>query len=195
MAAAREFTAGDIYVIGNPILSDCSFLKVNMDDIKNIEENLRHHSGEEQNDGGYYIYEMGEAMSYVTRSTMDGSLCAVILTTDQFQLGCRLKVGMKEEEITSLGLPFVKCSKEEYPTDSAFVRDISSPFNTLDYDAIYLYRSDSIPEDAVNEKSTITKGRIDIAALVKDGEVIRVFVDALETMNPMQDGEMQSDLH
>lgn len=132
-------------------------------------------------------------MSYVTRSTMDGSLCAVILTTDQFQLGCRLKVGMKEEEITSLGLPFVKCSKEEYPTDSAFVRDISSPFNTLDYDAIYLYRSDSIPEDAVNEKSTITKGRIDIAALVKDGDVIRVFVDALDTMNPMQDGEMQSD--
>lgn len=173
----QEFSIEDVYVIGNPILSDCLFLKVNMDDIKNIEDDLRHHSGEEFADGGYFIYEAGQGITYVTNSAMDGDLYAIILTTDQFQLGCGLQIGMKEEDIASLKLPFISCSKEEYPRDSLFLEDMSCPFNTLDYDSIYLYQSGNIPEDAVKENSIIAGGRISITALVRDGVVVSVFTN------------------
>ena len=176
-AFGENFTAGDVYVIGTPILSDCLFLKVNMTDIENIEDNLRHYSGEERTDGSYFIYEAGEGITYVTHSTMNGDLYAVILTTDQFQLGCGLKVGMREEDISSLSLPFVPCSKEDYPMDSRFLNDIGCPLNTLDYDRTYLYQFGGIPEDATRENSIITGGRISITALVKDGMVISVFTN------------------
>lgn len=176
-ASENEFNSEDVYVIGSPILSDCLFLKVNMSDIKNIEDNLRYHSGEEFTDGEYFIYEAGDGITYVTHSTMNGDLYAIILTTDQFQLGCGLKVGMKEEEIASLKLPFVLCSKENYPMDSLFLADISCPFNTLDYDTTYLYQFGGIPKEAVKEDSIITGGRISITALVKDGIVINVFTN------------------
>ena len=64
-----EFSEGDVYVIGNPILSDCLFLKVNIDDIKNIEDDLKQNSGEELING-HFIYWKGEGIDYVTHSTI-----------------------------------------------------------------------------------------------------------------------------
>ena len=171
-----EFSEGDVYVIGNPILSDCLFLKVNIDDIKNIEDDLKQNSGEELING-HFIYWKGEGIDYVTHSTMEGDLYAIILTTDQYQLGCGLKIGMKEDEIASLKLPYTVCSKEDYPRDSLFLEDPSSPFQTQDYDMIYLYQFGGIPEEAVKENSIITGGRISITALVKDGIVISLFTN------------------
>lgn len=168
-----EFSEEDVYVTGNPILSKCLFLKVSVDDIK---DNLKQHSGEELING-HFIYWKGEGIEYVTHSTLDGDLYAIILTTEQYQLGCGLKVGMKEDEIASLKLPFTICSKEDYPRDSFFLEDPSSPFQAQDYDTIYLYQFGRIPEEAVKENSIITGGRISITALVKDGIVVRVFTN------------------
>lgn len=170
------FTEEAVYVTGNPILSNCLFLKVNIDDIKNIEDDLKQHSGEELING-HFIYWKGEGIDYVTHSTMDGDLYAIILTTDQYLLGCGLKVGMKEGEIASLKLPFTAYSKADYPRDSFFLEDPGSPFQTQDYDTIYLYQFGRIPEDAVKENSIITGGRISITALVKDGIVVSVFTN------------------
>lgn len=170
------FTAEDVYVIGNPILSDCLFLKVNMDAIKNIEANLSR-CDEAEHANGHYIYWAGDGITYVSHSTMDGDLYGVILTSDQFQLGCGLKAGMDEDEIVSLKPQFVRCSKSDYPMDSLFLTDASCPLNALDYDTIYLYQFGEIPEDARKVDSIITGGRISITALVKDGKVISVFTN------------------
>lgn len=171
-----EFSVEDVYVVGNPILSNCLFLKVNIDDIKNIESDFVGYDGDEHANGNFTYWE-GNGITYVTHSTMEGDLYAIIIITDQYHLGCGLKVGMKEDEIAALKLPFTACSKEDYPRDSFFLEDSGSPLQAQDYDTIYLYQFGRIPEDAVKENSIITGGRISITALVKDGIVVSVFTN------------------
>lgn len=174
LAADEAFTEQDAYVIGHPMLSSTLFLNVGIQDIQNIESEMTKHEGEEMLDG-HFTYWYGDAITYVTNSAMDEVLYGIILSEDQFELGCGLKVGMNEADIAGLSLPFEEVSKEDYPMDSLFVADMSSPLQVLDYDTVYLYQFGQIPESIQNRVPALKGSRISITALVKDGTVISVF--------------------
>lgn len=171
------FSSSGLYVTGHPVLSSALFLNCNLSTMENIENSIVRTDSAQSIFHGNFIYCQGAAITYVTHTSLDGALYGIILPEEQFSLGCGLRVGMGEEELSALGLPFEKCSKEDYPMDSLYLTDSGCPLNTVEFDSAYVFAMGELPEELSSDNPLFSGGRLSVTALVKDGRVVNVFTD------------------
>lgn len=174
-----SFSPADVYVTGHPVLSSALFLDCDLSTMEAVEDPMVQTVSSELISDGNFIYSQGAGITYVTHTSLNGTLYGIILPDSQFLLGCGLRVGMGEEELSALSLPFERCTREDYPMDSLYLTDPGCPLNTVDFDSAYVFSFGELPKELSLDRPLISGGRIGITALVKDKRVVSVFTDIL----------------
>ena len=161
----------DIFIKNHPLLKNTPFYMTTIDKIKEkYPEKLDITNSEERVDGNF-IYYKGDGIVYITRE--DGSLYSVILTNNNYEFGCGLKVGMDESDISNLGFSFKVYNSDEIGVDKKVSTYLLSckigPLSMFDFDTLYYY---SATLDNGNEKDGFTGYCLGLMALMKDGKFI-----------------------
>lgn len=175
--AASALSPADVYVTGHPVLSSALFLDCSLSTMEAVEDPMAQTVSQESIFDGNFIYSQGAGITYVTHISLNGALYGIILPEDQFLLGCGLRVGMGEEELSALSLPFEKCSREDYPMDSLYLTDPGCPLNTVEFDSAYVFSMGELPQELHPDSPLFSGGRLSVTALVKEGRVVSVFTD------------------
>lgn len=175
--AASVLSSANVYVTGHPVLSSALFLDCSLSTMEAVEDPMAQTVSRESIFDGNFMYSQGAGITYVTHTSLNGALYGIILPEDQFLLGCGLRVGMGEEELSALSLPFEKCSREDYPMDSLYLTDPGCPLNTVEFDSAYVFSMGELPQELHPDSPLFSGGRLSVTALVKEGRVVSVFTD------------------
>lgn len=180
-SALEAFSINDILVSGNPFGEDRPFMLIDINDITSIGHVLKKTESIEHANG-HFIYWEDEGIIYVTHST-GTHLVSLILNKSGLALNCGLKIGMKEPEIQSLGLPFKKFVKEDLldeskslAFDSNVIRDEKNPIKTEDFDSLYVYVG-AMPEEEMVKYGINTTSCVSIVAIIKNETISNIILD------------------
>lgn len=170
----------DIFIESHSLLKNTLFYTATIDSVKEkCSEKLDITYSEEKLDGRLTYYK-GDGIIYIT--TDDGWLYSVILTNDNYEFGCGLKVGMDENEINDLGIPFNIYDKNEIGVDKKISSYLLSyetgPVSMFDFDTLYYYSAALYSEDETeNQIDSFAGGCMAFMAFMKDGNLVAVSTD------------------
>lgn len=176
----RRINENDILIKEHPLLENTPFYSTTIEDIEEkYSEKLAVSYSEEKLDG-FLTYYKGDGIVYIT--TEDGGLYSVILTNDNYEFGCGLKIGMSESEINKLNLSFSSYDKDEIGVDKKVSSYLLSyekgPLSMFDFNSLYYYSATlNADVDSDNEMDSFSGRCIGLMVLMKDGKSIAVFTD------------------
>lgn len=180
-SAPEAFGIDDILVAGKPLVEEKPFMLIDMDDMLSTGHTWKKTESVEHANG-FFTYWEADGITCVTHSS-GTHLVSLLLNKSGLSLNCGLKVGMKEAEIQSLGLPFERFEKEDLLDESSspafassVLRDEKNPVQTADFDSVYVYVG-AIPEEEMTEYGISTTSCVSIVAFLRDGTVSHIMLD------------------
>ncbi len=176
----KQINEKDISIKGHPLLANTPFYNTTIDDIEEEYSEKLEVSYSEEKLNGFLTYYKGDGIVYIT--TEDGGLYSVILTNDNYEFGCGLKIGMSESEINKLNLSFSSYDKDEIGVDKKVSSYLLSyekgPLSMFDFNSLYYYSATlNADVDSDNEMDSFSGRCIGLMVLMKDGKSIAVFTD------------------
>lgn len=174
--SSDSISSDSILIKNHSLLDTTPFYNVSMEQIEETGKEEFDITFSEERSNGRFTYYTGNGIIYI--SINDKDIYSILLTDNTYELNCGIKVGMKEDEISSLELPFDEYSKDEIGVDkkiSSFLLNCKiGPVSMLDFDTLYQYNA-TLTSD--NQNDNYDGSCIGLLAFVKDGKVIAVSTD------------------
>ncbi len=174
--SSDSISSDSILIKNHSLLDTNPFYTVSMEQIGETSEEEFDITFSEERSNGRFTYYTGNGIIYI--SINDNDIYSILLIDNTYELNYGIKVGMKEDEIRSLDLPFDEYSKDEIGVDkkiSSFLLSCEiGPVAMLGFDTLYQYNATLTSDD---QNDNYDGSCIGLLAFVKEGEVIAVSTD------------------
>lgn len=174
--SSDSISSDSILIKNHSLLDSTPFYHVSMEQIEETSKEEFDITFSEERSNGQFTYYTGAGIIYI--SINDKDIYSIILTDNTYELNCGIKVGMNEDEVSRLELPFDEYSKDKIGVDkkiSSFLLSCEmGPVSMLDFDTLYQYNATLTSDD---QNDSYGGSCLGLLAFVKDGKVVAVSTD------------------
>lgn len=176
-----QFSVADLFVDNHPVLDEKLWTWTGWSTISQMSNETYEESKSEEGANGWWVFQKGDGITYLllqyTADSEPEDIAAITITSDKYQLGCGISVGMEEADLQELAIPLREFSEEEV---NEFVSGM--PLLEESYDVSYGFEEGYITEEDLKihlknagmSEDAYPIQYVKMLVFVKDGKVSRI---------------------